>query len=101
MALNAIYTKKTLPIAGDSIWRLTMYNNLNACLLFLPLMLFSGEFGVVPYFEYITSLKFWLIMSVSGVFGFIMGYVTGWQIQVNIFICLSVKKSLVFRSHPL
>jgi solute carrier family 35 (GDP-fucose transporter), member C1 len=28
VALNAIYTKKTLPMVGDSIWRMTMYNNL-------------------------------------------------------------------------
>ncbi|KAF7639735.1 TPT domain-containing protein [Meloidogyne graminicola] len=34
VALNAIYTKKVLPLVGDSIWRMTMYNNLNAVLLF-------------------------------------------------------------------
>lgn len=82
VALNAIFTKKILPKVGDSIWLLTMYNNLNACFLFLPLMFFSGELGIIPYFEYITSPKFWSVMTLSGVFGFIMGYVTGWQIQV-------------------
>ena len=40
VALNAIYTKRSLGAVGDSIWRLTMYNNLNAVFLFLPLMLF-------------------------------------------------------------
>ncbi|CAD5226700.1 unnamed protein product [Bursaphelenchus xylophilus] len=83
VALNAIYTKKTLKNVGDSIWRLTMYNNLNAFFIFLPLMLFSGELGVVPYFEYIGTVYFWAMMSLSGVFGFVMGYVTGWQIQVT------------------
>lgn len=77
VALNAIYTKKTLPIVGDSIWRMTMYNNLNAVFMFLPLMLFAGEFGTVPYNANIVSVKFWAMMTLSGFFGFIMGYVTG------------------------
>ncbi|KAL3103645.1 hypothetical protein niasHS_000281 [Heterodera schachtii] len=83
VALNAIFTKKTLPTVADSIWRLTMYNNLNACLLFLPLMLVAGEFGEVPYSPHIVKLNFWGMMTLSGFFGFIMGYVTGWQIQVT------------------
>lgn len=82
VALNAIFTKKTLLKFGDSIWLLTMYNNFNAICLFLPLMLFTGEFGVIPYFDNISSLKFWSIMTLSGFFAFIMSYVTGWQIQV-------------------
>jgi len=83
VALNAIYTKKTLASVGDSIWRLTMYNNINAFFIFIPLMLFNGELGVVPYFEYIGTIYFWSIMFLSGMFGFVMGYVTGWQIQVT------------------
>jgi len=83
VALNAIYTKKTLSSVGDSIWRLTMYNNLNAFFIFIPLMLLNGELGVIPYFEHITTLHFWSMMCLSGFFGFVMGYVTGWQIQVT------------------
>jgi GDP-fucose transporter C1 len=83
VALNAIYTRRTLSVVGDSIWRLTLYNNINACFLFLPLMLFSGEIGNVAYFTGIMSPYFWMMMSISGFFGFIMGYVTGWQIQAT------------------
>jgi GDP-fucose transporter C1 len=83
VALNAIYTRRTLSVVGDSIWRLTLYNNINACFLFLPLMLFSGEIGNVAYFSGILSPYFWTMMSISGFFGFIMGYVTGWQIQAT------------------
>ncbi|CAK5052074.1 unnamed protein product [Meloidogyne enterolobii] len=83
VALNAIFTKKTLPMVGDSIWRMTMYNNLNAVLLFLPLMLFTGELGTIPYSPNIVAPTFWLLMTLSGFFGFIMGYVTGWQIQAT------------------
>ncbi|CAJ0932680.1 unnamed protein product, partial [Mesorhabditis belari] len=83
VALNAIYTSRSLGAVGDSIWRLTMYNNLNAIVLFLPLMLFSGEFGQVAYFPQLFSGTFWTLMVISGIFGFMMGYVTGWQIQVT------------------
>ncbi|CAD6185341.1 unnamed protein product [Caenorhabditis auriculariae] len=83
VALNAIYTKRVLPSVGDNLWRLTMYNNLNALFLFLPLMLFSGEFGEVIYFPKLFDIVFWTVMTISGVFGFMMGYVTGWQIQAT------------------
>ncbi|VDD96143.1 unnamed protein product [Enterobius vermicularis] len=83
VALNAIFTQRTLPAVGDSVARLTMYNNANAAFLFVPLMLFSGEFGQVFYYPQLFAFKFWFLMSLSGVFGFMMGYVTGWQIQVT------------------
>ena len=83
VALNAIYTRSSLVIVGESIWKLTLYNNINACFLFIPLMLFSGEIGHVAYFPHITGTYFWVMMSLSGFFGFIMGYVTGWQIQAT------------------
>lgn len=83
VALNAIYTQRTLPAVGDSIARLTLYNNVNAAVLFLPLMLFTGEISEIFYFPLLSSFRFWTLMTISGVFGFLMSYVTGWQIQVT------------------
>ncbi|GMR39543.1 hypothetical protein PMAYCL1PPCAC_09738 [Pristionchus mayeri] len=83
VALSAIYTQRSLGIVGNDIWQLTMYNNLNACFLFLPLILVNKELGAVMYFPHLFSLWFWTLMTISGVFGFLMGYVTGWQIQVT------------------
>lgn len=83
VALNAIYTKKTLPIVNDSVWRMTMYNNLNACFLFPPLIIIAGEFSEFYENSYFFTAAFWILMIVAGFFGFIMGYVTGWQIQVT------------------
>ncbi|VDL70795.1 unnamed protein product [Nippostrongylus brasiliensis] len=40
-----------------------------------------GEFGELMYFSQLFSPVFWTLMSLSGIFGFLMGYVTGWQIQ--------------------
>ncbi|CEF60354.1 GDP-fucose transporter 1 [Strongyloides ratti] len=83
VALQSIFVQKSLPEVNQSIWLLTLHNNINACILFLPLLLVSGELGRIPYFEYLWTFKFWSMMTLSGFLGFIMGYVTGWQIQVT------------------
>nr|CAG4647996.1 EOG090X081X [Moina brachiata]SVE93075.1 EOG090X081X [Moina brachiata] len=83
VSLNSIYTKKVLPSVDQSIWLLGYYNNLNACLLFLPLMLLTGELGTILSYDGFNSTPFWLMMVAGGVFGFAIGYVTGLQIQVT------------------
>uniref|UniRef100_A0A8C6XL89 Solute carrier family 35 member C1 n=1 Tax=Naja naja TaxID=35670 RepID=A0A8C6XL89_NAJNA len=81
VSLNAIYTKKVLPAVDGSIWRLTFYNNFNACILFLPLLLFTSEFFTLYHFDKLGSIHFWGMMTLSGIFGFAIGYVTGLQIK--------------------
>jgi GDP-fucose transporter C1 len=83
VSLNSIYTKKVLPFVDQSIWLLGYYNNLNACLLFLPLMLLNGELPTLISFQGYGNLTFWTMMVAGGVFGFAIGYVTGLQIQVT------------------
>lgn len=83
VALNAIYTKKILPSVDNNVWRLTLYNNVNACIIFIPFMLCFGEIPVVYRYPLITSPFFWAVMSAAGVAGFAIGYVTGLQIQVT------------------
>ena len=83
VALYSIYTKKVLPAVDQNIWKLALYNNFNACVLFLPVMLLFGEIPTVIYFDKIADFNFWFFMVVGGVFGFAIGYVTGLQIQVT------------------
>uniref|UniRef100_A0A8C6U3K5 Solute carrier family 35 member C1 n=1 Tax=Neogobius melanostomus TaxID=47308 RepID=A0A8C6U3K5_9GOBI len=68
VSLNAIYTKKVMPAVDGNIWKLSYYNNVNACVLFVPLMIVFGEFHRVASFSRL-------------VFGFAIGYVTGLQIK--------------------
>ncbi|KAM6943104.1 GDP-fucose transporter 1 [Xenentodon cancila] len=81
VSLNAIYTKKVMPAVDGSIWKLTYYNNINACILFLPLILVFGEFGRVLSFSRLADPNFWGMMTLGGLFGFAIGYVTGLQIK--------------------
>jgi len=83
VAANAIYTKKVLPVVEENIWQLSLYNNVNASFLFLPLILMAGETQNVISSEEIFSGWFWFTMFAGGVFGFAIGYVTGLQIQVT------------------
>lgn len=81
VALNAIFTKKVLPIVDSNIWKLTLYNNINATFLFLPLMIIFGEVQTVFDFPKLVEVRFWLLMTASGIFGFAIGFITGLQIQ--------------------
>lgn len=81
VSLNAIYTKKVMAAVDGNIWKLSYYNNINACVLFLPLILVFGEMGRVRNFSHLTDLGFWGMMTLGGVFGFAIGYVTGLQIK--------------------
>nr|CAG4643289.1 EOG090X081X [Ilyocryptus agilis] len=83
VSLNSIFTKKVLPVVDQSIWLLGLYNNVNACLLFLPLMVIFGEVPVIIHYGGFGNFWFWTMMMAGGVFGFAIGYVTGLQIQVT------------------
>lgn len=43
VSLNAIQTKKVLPIVNNSVWILNFYNNINSIILLFILMLITGE----------------------------------------------------------
>lgn len=83
VALYAIFTKRVLPNVDNNIWRLQYYNNLNALLLLLPLIVITGEVSILRAFPYWTSLYFWALIIIAGVFGIAIGYVTALQIQVT------------------
>lgn len=91
-----------MPAVDGNIWSLTFYNNVNACALFLPMMILFGEVPVIVSFEHLSrsenffhiilmhphlisylSLHFWFLMTLGGIFGFAIGYVTGLQIKVT------------------
>lgn len=83
VSLNSIFTKKVLPVVDDNHWKLTFYNNVNATLLFIPLMyVFEAEI-IMGSMEQLKSAAFWSAMSVAGFFGFSIGIVTVLQIKAT------------------
>jgi len=81
VALNAIFVKKYLPIIDNNEWKMTLYNNFNAALLFLPVMMLLGEFGELVKFSGLSDLKFWILMFISGLMGVAISIVTTLQIK--------------------
>ncbi|ACI64290.1 GDP-L-fucose transporter, partial [Thalassiosira pseudonana CCMP1335] len=83
VSLNSIFTKKVLPVVDDNHWKLTFYNNVNASILFIPLIIiFEGDI-LSQAMEQLTSTEFWCAMTVAGFFGFSIGIVTVLQIKAT------------------
>jgi len=83
VSLNSIFTKKVLPVVDDNHWKLTFYNNVNACLLFIPLVIYFEGDVIKTSIEQLKSSAFWSAMSVAGFFGFSIGIVTVLQIKAT------------------
>lgn len=83
LSMYSIYTKKTLPHVNGEVWLLSYYNNVYSCFLFIPLILLNGEFKNVINYEYIGQLWFWGAMTIGGLCGFLIGFVTTLQIKVT------------------
>jgi len=65
-------------------WRLAFYNNVNATLLFIPLMFMFGEFQIlIKFAPLLTSKLFWVVMNLAGALGFVIGIVTIVQIKLT------------------
>jgi GDP-fucose transporter C1 len=82
-AINAIYTHKILMTIEDNIWRLSWCLSFIACFIFIPLIIVLGEIRVMYNFPMLNDCYFWSAMSVSGVLGFSVSYVTSLQIQLT------------------
>ena len=84
VSLNSIYTKKILPVVDNDHWKLTFYNNINACILFIPLILvFEHQPIAAAFGDQFLSGVFWTAMLVAGFFGFSIGIVTVLQIKAT------------------
>ncbi|XP_058812199.1 GDP-fucose transporter 1 [Topomyia yanbarensis] len=83
LSLYSIYTKRTLQHVNQEVWLLSYYNNVYSAVIFIPLMLINGELPVIMDYEHLTELWFWGAMTIGGVCGFAIGFVTALQIKVT------------------
>lgn len=83
LSLYSIRVKQTLPVVNDDIWLLSYYNNVYSIVIFIPLMLISGEHTIVYNYEKLGHSLFWSAMTIGGIFGFAIGYFTALQIKVT------------------
>ena len=83
VALYSILIKRSLPLVDDNIWRLQLYNNVNAVFLLGPLMIVFQELPELRNFEYFDDPLFLSLLLLSGIFGIAIGYVMSLQIKVT------------------
>uniref|UniRef100_A0A8D8TJV5 GDP-fucose transporter 1 n=1 Tax=Cacopsylla melanoneura TaxID=428564 RepID=A0A8D8TJV5_9HEMI len=82
-ALFSIHTKEVLPYVNDKIWLVSYYNNVYAVVLFIPIVYLCGEFTELSSYPHLFSFYFWVFLTIGGLFGLTVGYVTSLQIQVT------------------
>lgn len=84
VSLNAIYTKKVMPLVDNDKWKLAYYNNVNASFLFVPFMFLANEHNIViEHSALLFELYFWVMMIIAGILGFLIGIVTVMQINMT------------------
>ncbi|XP_050310659.1 GDP-fucose transporter 1 [Anthonomus grandis grandis] len=81
LSLFSILTKKVMPHINGDIWLLQYANNIYASILFIPLIIFSGELSVLFSYPRINELFFWSILIGGGLCGFSIGFFTSLQIK--------------------
>lgn len=81
VAMNSIWVKKKFTLVENDPWKLTLYNNVNASILFLPLILFSGEVQVLLSSPQSYTLKYWCMLFMSGLLGVMISFATAAQIK--------------------
>ena len=83
VALNSVFTSSALVHVGNDKNLLIFYNNVNSCILFVPLILLAESKVLLASWALLTSSFFWTMMCLAGVLGYLIGVVTVWQIQVT------------------
>ena len=103
VSLYAIYIKRVLPVVDGNVWLLTFYNNVNAMILFVPLIVVFGEIPEIYVYPDLFSVRFFLLMTAGGLLGLSIGYVTGLQVKVRIYLLKKrwLISSLMSRPHIL
>jgi len=83
LSMYSIQTKQVLPVVRQEIWLLSYYNNFYSSFLFLPLILINKEVDVIMNYPKLMHGYFWFLMTIGGLWGFAIGYVTALQIKVK------------------
>lgn len=80
-AVCGILFKKTETILDRDSLKLAYFNNLNSMILFLPLVISSGQFSSVMESDYKYQPRFWILLSIGGCFSLALGWVSALQIK--------------------
>ena len=83
VALNGIYTKKAMEVTNKNSMQLTLLNNINAILLFCPIVLFSGQAETMYNTDHYHTVQFWGFLILTGVMAFSIAWISAIQIDLT------------------
>lgn len=83
VSLNSIYTSSILPKVNNDKSLLLFYNNYNASVLFIPLIILFESSIIITHINKFFSVLFWMCMIISGIMGFAIGLVTVMQVKAT------------------
>ncbi|CAN8072827.1 unnamed protein product [Agarophyton chilense] len=81
VAMNSIFVKKKFVLVDNNPWKITLYNNLNASFLFLPLIFGSGEISYILTSPEVRTLHYWVLLFGSGLLGVSISFASAAQIK--------------------
>lgn len=83
IALTGIFTKTALEVFDRNEVKLTMCTNAIAIVIFIPVVLFTGQFSSAIYSGQLFDVYFWAFLLVSGILGTLMAWISAVQINVT------------------
>ena len=83
VALNGIFTKKALDVVEGDTVKLTLYSNLNACILFFPIVILTGQLSVIFRDAQLLELYFWVFLMSTGGLAFLIAWISAMQIHLT------------------
>ncbi|KYR00621.1 GDP-fucose transporter 1 [Tieghemostelium lacteum] len=81
VALYSIYVKRVLPVCDGNEWKLSIYNTALSIIIIMPLIFISGEGSTIFEQEVFYTSKFWIYMTIAGVFGYLISISIFMQIK--------------------
>lgn len=83
IALTGIFTKTALEVFDRNEVKLTLCTNAIAIVVFIPVVLLTGQFSSAISSGHLSNVYFWVFLSVSGILGTLMAWISAVQINVT------------------
>jgi len=84
LAIYAIKVKTVIEVDfHNDQWIVTLYNTVEAIVLMVPIIFLSGEIGILLTLPIIHDARFWGMLFLSGIVGFLINIATFFQIKTT------------------
>lgn len=81
LALNVIYFKEKIVLVENNVWKITLYNNLNAAIVLFPLLVFSGNLKSVLASRSASKMYSWGVLTLNALLGVLFSFTGAAQIK--------------------